>query len=175
MTNWFAPRPEYGNCGDLSRFSDAGPAAQKPCDCRPEYYMNSMGSSCSLSSSSPPNYNCFKANCDWWPYQRDCDRYKTSLGRCPVFDGVVYKSAVSVPGLVYLKENRGFSVPDFRDGTTRTPFNYSHGSAGRCVNAVCRNDPPPVNGVRELEAGEKWCDSIPDWGGMIHVSQVSPT
>ena len=161
----------------LCRFVDAGLEAQKPCDCRPaEYYDNMDSSVCDPGAwTAADEFECFKANCDWWPYQPGCDEHKTKLSRCPLYDAVVYQSTVSVPGLVYLKDGKGHTVPLFYDSTTRKPFNYSHGSAGRCVNAVCRNTPPPMNGVSELEAGETWCDSVVDWGGMISILESKPS
>ena len=49
---------------------------------------------------------------------------------------------------------------------TLTFENFCQGT-GRCANANCKTDPPPDSGVRELEAGETWCDTIVNFGGQV--------
>jgi len=47
---------------------------------------------------------------------------------------------------------------------SRLPTTYP---AGRCSNANCRTDIPPMSGVGDLEDGDTWCDSIVNWGGRV--------
>jgi hypothetical protein len=62
----------------------------------------------------------------------------------------------------------GFNVPsifDPEDGADQSAL-LNHGG-GRCINAICRSDPPPISGIRDLEAGESWCDTVPTFNGRV--------
>ena len=111
----------------------------------------------------------FTASCDWYWSDGACDNVKQSLGKCPLFDAVAMQSLTSVPGLVYLKKGRGFTLPN-EGWPGAGPYPYLAGSIyhqgeGRCVNAVCRTDPPPPAGDTSLPLapGEAWCDTVVNW------------
>lgn len=154
--NW-----DDGECSYL--FLTAGESAAKPCtSCDPNYwYSQNPTVECGGVGAG---ITCFTAGCDWWPYGPKCVDTKQQLSQCPLFDSVTYHSLSSVPGLVYVKEGRGFTTPPYlKTGGEPFPFQPSQG-VGRCLNAVCRTDPPPMSGVRELADGESWCDTIAGFG-----------
>ena len=149
--NW-----DDGECNEL--FLGAGADALKPCGCALNFWISQITTTeCDETSK---DFACFSASCDWVPYGEMCKATRNSLAKCPLFDAVTYKAVASVPGLVYVKEGKGFTTPPFvKTGGQPFPYQPAQG-IGRCVNAVCRDDPPPMTGIRDLDNGEQWCDTI---------------
>jgi len=170
--NW-----DEGQCNHL--FLDAGPEALKPCDCIPNrYYGASIMTFCSSRTNEElPGANCFTSKCDWHPFNGStghCEGVREDLKKCPLFDAITLHSiaqTMQTTPLVYLKEGKGFSVPEFWDEENREPFPFQHGHAGRCLSSddrpVCTTfreedatTHPPMSGVRNLLDGEAWCDNF---------------
>ena len=91
---------------------------------------------------------------------------RTQLAACPLFDAIVYQASISTPGLVFMKEGKGFTAPETWETEGDRPFPFWQG-VGRCLNADCRSGPPPVGGIRDLGEGETWCDSSANFGGQV--------
>jgi hypothetical protein len=107
---------------------------------------------------------CYSPSCDWAIYIPGCDDRREAFKRCPVFDVIAYQSLSQTPGLVYLQQGKGFTVPQrlFEGG----PSFDEYQGLGRCVDAVCRSDPPPGNSSG-LEAGDTWCDTVINDNGQV--------
>ena len=79
---------------------------------------------------------------------------RTQLAACPLWDAVTFQSLISTPGLVFMKEGKGFTAPDRWSVESDSPFPFWQG-VGRCRNvSSCKTGPPPQGGIRELEDGE---------------------
>ena len=144
---------------------NAGAEAQQACPSAFSVWGSTVFSSdCNDLNNNP----MFTASCDWHSPNGACHYVKQSLGRCPLFDAVAMESLTSVPGLVYLKKGRGFTLPN-EGWPGAGPYPYFagayHQGEGRCVNAVCRTDPPPPAGDTSLPLapGEAWCDTVVNW------------
>ena len=176
--NW-----DNGDCNYL--FLHAGNDASQPCPCSlPSYVISLIHTTC--EPGAPPGEKagfdqCFSAGCDWARYWEACHGFTRSIATCPLFDAVVHKSLISVPGLVYLKEGRGFTTPlkggrrEDDWGDPAVPFGFEQGTVGRCLNAQCKTSSPPLTDIAGLglprwEAGEAWCDSLADFDGFVWQS-----
>ena len=151
-------------------FLDAGNHASQSCTCGISYVLQQLplpfgcyAGPATFESRS--TLACFSASCDWDPYNEACVSIKQQLGTCPLFDAITHESLRSVEGLRYVKEAVGFTTPYFSE--PGVPFGYPQGSAGRCLNARCRTDTPPMTGVTTLEPGESWCDTFASWKGRV--------
>jgi len=95
----------------IGRFLEAGSHALVPCGCLMQQYQMR-----GIYRCIPGNANeaCFSASCNWSPYEsvfsNACGEYKQALSKCPLFDGLAYQSMSSIPGLVWVKEGRGYTV-----------------------------------------------------------------
>jgi len=154
-----------GDCNYL--FEDASAHALQSCQCSPTT-LHGGPPSCAPRHRDVGNGNewdnlCFSASCDWSPYVY-CDPTREKLGLCPMIDALVHQVLVSTPGLVYMKEGKGFTAPDTLTVEGGEPWPYWQG-VGRCVNTTaCQTGPPPAGGVRALDPDESWCGTGGDSG-----------
>ena len=158
--NW-----DNGDCNEV--FVDAAAEAVRPCTCRLMYLQ---GQTKVCNSYSPQN-GCFKASCDWSPFSF-CEDIREALLQCPLWDAIVHRSLVSEPGLVFMKEGKGFTAAAEWEAGGSRPFPFWQG-VGRCVNVTsCKTGPPPAGGIRDLEDGETWCDtSVNGNGRVLQIAQ----
>ena len=134
----------------------------RPCAAGPTY-LHGWIKLC-LSTSAIFN-SIFVASCDWGPYI-GCEDVKQRLAICPLFDALVHRDLLSAPGLVFMKENKGFTGPEI-DSVWGEPFQQG---VGRCLleeNAECQTGPPPQGGNRQLAEGEGWCDTSINGNGRV--------
>ena len=130
---------------------------------------------------------CFTPQCDWSGFgvlpggqgftTGNCEKPRSELAKCPLFDAVVLQSIQNTPGVAYLEPGHGFTVPPVFDEASGEPFRFEHGHAGRCVSRdgpVCttfREDDssthPPQSGIRDLLDGEAWCTDIINYNGRV--------
>ena len=110
-------------------------------------------------------------SCNWDPHNHECDGVKKEFGKCPIWDAIAYQSVSSTPGIVYVKQEKGFTSPNFLRTDTKEPFTGVQG-VGRCLDTTidsCRTDAPPPRGdvALPIEPGESWCDTLADFGGRV--------
>jgi hypothetical protein len=98
-----------------------------------------------------------------------------------MLDAIVHQVLSDTPGLVFMKEEKGFTSSDVLSVEGGEPFPFSQG-VGRCVNTkACQKGPPPLGGVRELDPDESWCGAGGDsgtsanWHGRVLAGQNSLT
>lgn len=138
----------------------------RPCAASPFYLHGHVEVSCRSSGIID---SFFMASCDWGPYI-GCEDFKQQLAICPLFDALAHRDLLSAPGLVFMKENKGFTGPEI-DSVWGEPFQQG---VGRCLleeNAECQTGPPPQGGNRQLAEGEGWCDTSINGNGRVLYSK----
>ena len=157
-------------------FEEAGPDALISCKSQTQQYIpTTQQSHCLTVPKNIPEgalgYT-FTASCNWTPFRRVlvCEEARKELGKCPIWDAIAYQSVRSTPGVIYVKEDKGFTTPNFYTTKDMEPFGQQ--GVGRCLDTTmntCRTDAPPPRGDAALpiEPGESWCDTLADFGGRV--------
>jgi len=163
--NW-----DDGDCRFV--FEEAGPDSLISCNVATNLYIPTVQHAHCLTV--PKNKGdalgyTFTASCNWTPFRRVlvCEEARKELGKCPTWDAIAYQSVRSTPGVIYVKEDKGFTTPNFYTTKDMEPFGQQ--GVGRCLDTTmntCRTDAPPPRGDAALpiEPGESWCDTLADFG-----------